>query len=181
MNQLQTPGTQPANDSGTSPHYERLVVPRLSPERRLAFEDISPTALWIAANLTGAQQRYWGDNQGGWPVMMGLTQSWEDRKSAVLSSSESYQERALITRFWCDDWDEADQIWRDTYQSLLASRQFEDGRGDWMSFSDDDAGLALITTEIRKHAAARKIEVWTDKEMLRRFDYLIAIARKVGE
>jgi hypothetical protein len=167
-----------ANDTAPGVRYNRLVVPKLTPERRFAFEEIAPTALWIAANLTGAQQRFWGDNQGGWPVMMGLTQSWEDRKSAALAANEPYQERALIARFWCDEWDEADRLWQDTYGSLRT--HFDDGRGEWMSFTGDESSLALLTSEIRRHAGRNRTEIWTDAEMLRRFDWLILAAKKVG-
>jgi len=160
--------------------WKRITVPKLTPERRFAFEEIGPTALWVAANLAGPQHRYWGDNQGAWPVLMGLTQSWEDRKSPVLAANEPYQERALILRFWADDWNNADRLWQDTYKSLR--ERFDDSKGEWMSFASDDAAEAapsLVERTIREHAARRSFEIWTDAEMLRRMDWLIAMAKKV--
>lgn len=181
MNQSILIGDRPANDDATSDprRFKRLAIPKLTAERRFAFEELAPTALWIAANLAGPQQRYWGDNLGGWPVLMGLTQYWEDRRSAGLASTEPYQERALILRFWFDDWDEADRVWQATYKNLRAS--FDDAKGDWMSFTCDTAAPVLLERQIRAEAAAIKAEVWTDTEMLRRFDWMIAAARKMAD
>lgn len=157
--------------------FKRLEIPKLSAERRFAFQEIAPTALCVYANLSGAQQRYWGDNMGGWPVLMSLTQAWEDQRSRVLDKSEPYNPRALVARFWCDTWDQADALWQDTYSGLRD--QFDDGRGEWMSFFE--ANLEGLTAAIRKHAEARRVDIWTDAEMVSRFDYLIAIAKRTED
>ena len=50
--------------------------------------------------------------------MIGLTQTWEDRKSATSASNEPYQQRAVLVRFCCDEWDEADRLQCITYKCL---------------------------------------------------------------
>jgi len=165
-----------ANDT-TAPRWKRIAVPKLSPERRFAFEEIGPTALFVAANLSGPQQRYWGDNQGGWPILMGLTQSWEDRRSPVMAANEPYQDRSLIQRYWTDGWNLADRLWQDTYRSLRDC--FDDGKGEWMSFTTEEAAPGLVESAIREHAKRSNIEIWTDAELLRRMDWMIALATKM--
>lgn len=163
----------------TLPHrHRRLVVPRLSSARRFAFEEIAPTSLCFLANLAGSQPRFWGDNRGGWPVLMRLSQTWEDRKSGELERNEPYQQRALITRLWCDEWDDADRLWQASYKTLRG--RFEDGQSEWMSF-DAETTLDVLTAAALDSAKRLRIETWTDDEMLRRFDDLNAMAQKYME
>jgi len=162
---------------GTPYRNARITVPRLTPEQMHAFREIAPTALWIAANLNGPQQRYWGDNEGAWPVRMGLTQAWADSASAMWDR-DPFQPRAVMCRLWFDDWDQAEKVWLRTYQALR--HRIGDARRDWLAF---EAGTTLgdITAEVLNQASALRFETWSDDEMVRRFDALLAMARKLQE
>lgn len=165
-----------ANSNVPSTRYHRLDVPRLNRLQVFAFKEIAPTALCIWANLAGSQPRHWGDNIGGWPVLLGLTQAWPDHRSAQMSLNEPYQERALVARLWCETWDEADLLWQRVYQALRGC--FRDGRREWMDF-DAGADLADITGVILDQARHNKIATWTDAEMICRLDDLLAMAARV--
>ena len=154
-----------------------LVVPKLTADQKQAFREVAPTALWIAANLNGPQQRYWGDNQGAWPVRMGLTQAWND-KVTVTWDRDPWQPRGVMCRVWFDDYDTADKIWCRVYQALRG--RFEDERREWLAF-DPETTLGDITAEILTHASELRVDTYTDDEMVKRLDALIAMAKKLQE
>lgn len=157
------------------------VVPRHMPrkltrEQALAFKEIAPAALWIAGNLNGPQQRYWGDNEGAWPVRLGLTQAWNDTASPVMLAAEPFNPRAIMVRLWCDTWEQAETLWLRTYESLKP--RFAPARGEWLAF-DPETTLGDISAEILNHAAGERIQLLTDDELLREIDSVIAMARKL--
>lgn len=169
-----------ANDTLAPGHCKRLEIPALTQEQGLAFSEIGPTALWIGGNLTGAQPRFWGDNQGGWPVLFGLTQKWAWKRADRLQKGlhDAYYERDLIARYWFDTWEEADKVQCMLFQNMRD--RFDDALGKYLSF-DPEVRLSSLDAEIRKHAESIKAEVWTDPELVSRMNWLLAVAQKTEE
>lgn len=154
----------------------RLHVPKLTATQSDVFREIAPTALWVAANLDGAQPTRFGDNRGSWPVAMGLTQAWGDFKSAQLRADEPFHERAVVARYWCDAFDHADRLWSATCAQLAG--RFDDARGEWMSF-EPGTTLAVIDRAVRAAAVVLSVDVLTDREMVEHLEAMIFIASKV--
>lgn len=160
--------------------YRRHVARRLTAEQNFAFKELSPAALWLAGNLDGPQPRALGDNRGGWPVEMGLTQRWaglsEDNQFV---DRDAYNKRGVFYRLWCDHYDLADRLQCAVFQALRVSGRVEPAIGEWMSL-DADMTLDDLSAVVLGEASRLRIETWTDDDMIRRFDDLIAMARKVG-
>lgn len=150
---------------------------KLTREQGFVFRDMAPTALWIAGNLNGPQQRYWGDNHGAWPVRLGLTQAWNDTTSPAMLAAEPFHPRAIMVRLWCETWDQAEALWLKTYEGLRP--RFAQARGEWLAF-DAETTLGDISAEILNHAAALRVSVLTDDELLREIDSVIAMAKKLS-
>lgn len=167
------------------PYRTPRHMPRpLTPEQRLCFQDMAAhglTAIWVAGDLDGPQARRIGDNRGAWPVLMGLTQAWQDSKSPQLMAHEPYRNRAVMMRLWADSWDEADRVWSATYLAL-SHRLTEETRGEWLSF-DAEVELGDISAAMLEAAekANPRIHLRTDDEIIAEIDSAIALARRIME
>ena len=158
--------------------YRRHIVPRLNAEQKAAFNEIGPAALWVAGNLNGPQARRIGDNLGAWPVEMGLTQRWSGlSEDNQFEGSDPNEPRAVLFRLWCEDYSRADRLQCAAYQAFKAQQLFDPALGDWMNF-DAEATLMDISAVILQEASRLGIETWTDDDLVRRLDDLIAMARR---
>lgn len=164
------------------PYRTPRHIPRpLTAEQRLCFQDMAAhglTAIWVAGDLDGPQACWLGDNRGAWPVLMGLTQAWQDSKSATLIANEPYRTRAVMMRLWADTWDEADRVWSAVYQAM-SHRLTKDTRGEWLSF-EPDVELGDISAAMLEAAeqARPRIYLRTDDEILAEIDLTLDLARK---
>lgn len=169
-----------ANDD--QPLYKPLRFRALNQEEKIAFNNLAPGAIWLAAPLRGAIPRRWGDNRGGWPVKISCTQYWGMRKDEKLEGRDAlpWDEMDFIGRWWFDSYDIADRIRCELLNGLKQQDVFEDAKGAWLSF-DPDFGLFRIECEIRRIAREARHEVQTDRDLLRSIEWQLALARKLNE
>lgn len=173
-----TPLEKPSG-RGIPTRYRRHIARRLTAEQNFAFKEISPAALWLAGNLNGPQPRSFGDNRGAWPIEMGLTQRWSGvAEDNQFLGSDPNEPRAVFYRLWCDDYRTADRLQCAVYRALVDAGRCDKALGEWMNL-DADMALADLSAVVLGCASKLKIETWTDDDMVRRFDDLLAMARKV--
>jgi hypothetical protein len=169
-----------ANDD--RPAYRALKIRGLTQEEKITFNMLGKGAIWIAGPLQGDMPRRWGDNRGAWPVKISITEHWAMSKRDKLEGVDvlPYVDMDFIWRWWFDSIDMADRV-RCELLNDLREREIEEGaKGNWYSF-DPSFGLEQIDAEIHRIAIEKKLEILTDRQLLRSISWQLSLARRMAD
>ena len=142
------------------------------PSERARIREAGFTAVYIAAS-DKIVPRYLGDNEGGWPVLTGVTGSWEDTISKQMDRLSPFYTLRVRFRYWTlsEDWARELHEFIDGY---LRDR-CDELRGAWLDLGPD-TDLHLMAEEIGDALDRRRPTIFTfdDAEFIRRIRKMVA-------
>jgi hypothetical protein len=134
-----------------------------TPAKSAAFRELGPVAVYVAGNISGPEPRYFGDNRGAWPILLGIVRSWRDSVTPHMDRLSPIRARGVLFRVWTPSSADAHRLMA-AIEGLVRDR-VEQMRGNWLDFGPD-TDARLFETEV--HALAARIGIaptWDDEDL----------------
>ncbi len=128
----------------------------------------------MIVTYTGPQQRFWGDNQGGWPSRLVATKDDPRRRLAAVDT-DPYREQVISHLYWCPTEVQRDQLQMDSLRIL--GEQNETLRRSHIECRPDD-----VDEVVRFVAQNLNICIFTDEECAMRVELELSTQiKKAGQ
>jgi hypothetical protein len=136
-------------------------------EKIALFNQLEPSAVYFAGN-DGPEPRYFGDNMGSWPIMLGTTASRVDNITPNMDRFSPSKWRGLLFRAWTPEFVMTKRLL--AFSEGLIRDRIEQGsmermRRAWVDFGPE---TDLKQFEFELHTLARKAGITTiggDKDL----------------
>jgi hypothetical protein len=140
---------------------------RWSAEKIALFHQLEPSAVYFAGN-DGPEPRYFGDNMGSWPILLGTTASRVDNITANMDRFSPSKWRGLLFRAWTPEFAMTKRLLafcEGMIRDRIEQGSMERMRKSWVDFGPE-TDLKLFEFEV--HTLARKAGINTiggDKDL----------------
>ncbi|MGE3064145.1 MAG: hypothetical protein AB7K67_01045 [Hyphomicrobiaceae bacterium] len=132
-----------------------------------AFAALSPAAVYVAGN-DGPEPRFFGDNMGAWPILLGVTRTWRDTITPQMDRFSPHRSRGVLFRVWTPG-SGAERRLIAGIEGLIKDR-VDQLHGAWLDFGPN-TDLPIFEAEC--HELARRLGItptWDDADLFRRID-----------
>jgi hypothetical protein len=169
--EIQAPANRNVPAPGAKPAYGGSKSNTLTDLQAAKFRELAPWAVYVAGNIQGPEPRFFGDNAGAWPILLGKSRSWHDTVTEEMDRYSPIKTRGMLFRLWTPGYADANRLLAGI-DGLIRS-QVDQLRGRWLDFGPD-TDVALFRDDVREVAKRIKVSAWDDGELRCFLDQLIA-------
>ncbi len=136
----------------------------LTPLLRRAFREREYVAVYVEGPDRPIPRKF-GDNQGGWPVRVGITSSWTDKVTKESNRHTPYHWQGCLFRVWTEGKHNAHRL-KAAIERLIQSRA-EHIKMNWLDLGHE---LDLDIFEFECHDVGKRqgIKCWDDEGLVMR-------------
>lgn len=134
----------------------------------VAYREAEKRLDFWAVVMLGTQRRVprdWGDNEGAWPVRVGVTQDPDAYAARVDLEAGSLHEHAALAWVWTPSRTHANRLKARLDELLLGSEEKRRLRHTWRDVNDPEIDWPILLGEALRGA---RIDVFDDDERMRR-------------
>lgn len=142
-------------------HKLPIRVPKLSPVKQAEFKSKGYAAVYVAGPAHPVPRKM-GDNMGGWPIRVGVTQSWDDTITNTLDTGAALWWQGCLFRVWTASREHALRL--EGAIAMYVAERSEALRKAWLDLGPD---LDLTLFEWEVHSVGERIvgKVWGDEDL----------------